>query len=64
MVVATLQLLQTLLHHLPTPGLADYVMARKVVGDKVTLQGNFDTPALYSSVEDIDQAVVKKMCEV
>ena len=61
MVVATLQ---TLLHHLTTPGMADYVMARKVVGDKVTLQGNFDPPALYSSVEDIDQAVVEKMCEV
>jgi len=38
------------------------ILARKVVGDKVTLQGNFDPPALYSSKEDIDKAV-KKMCE-
>ena len=30
----------------------DPVMARKVVGDKVALQGNFDPSALYSSVED------------
>jgi len=40
----------------------DPTLARKVVGDRVTLQGNFDPPALYSSVEDIDKAV-KKMCE-
>lgn len=40
----------------------DPVLARRVVGDKVTLQGNFDPPALYSSVQDIDTAV-KKMCE-
>ena len=37
-------------------------LARKVMGDKVTLQGNFDPPALYSSVEDIDKAV-KIMCQ-
>jgi len=40
----------------------DPVLARKVVGDKVTLQGNFDPPALYSSTEDIDK-LVKIMCD-
>ena len=30
----------------------DPIMARKLVGDKVTLLWNFDPPALYSSVGD------------
>ena len=40
----------------------DPIQARNLVGENVTLQGNFDPPALYSSKEDIDKEV-KKMCE-
>jgi len=40
----------------------DPVISRKIVGDKVTLQGNLDPCALYGSKSDIEEAA-KKLCD-
>jgi len=40
----------------------DPLLARKAVGNKVSLQGNLDPCALYSSKEKIDEAA-KELCE-